>query len=151
MSGLLLSVLLAYGGMFLEHFGSHGAMGKVMGGLADRVITLVVSPRDRIDVDIRDADPREALRQVLKQSGAMGVLKNDKLVVVATPDSQGAAGMLIEKNTSSRRGGVRVVQGSSRRGHHEIVRVFQGDITVNEGQNVQGDVVCVGGSIELKP
>ncbi|HYS09379.1 MAG TPA: hypothetical protein VEP66_11560 [Myxococcales bacterium] len=114
-------------------------------------MTLVGAPKELIDVDVKDADPREALRQVLKQSGAMGVLKSDKLVVVATPDSQGAAGMLIEKNTSSRRGGVRVVQGSSRRGHHEIVRVFQGDITVNEGQNVQGDVVCVGGSIELKP
>src|SRR2546422_10879326 len=65
---------------------------------------LVGSPRERIDVDIKDADPREALRQVLKQSGAMGVLKNDKLVVVATPDAEGAAGMLIE-NTSSRCGG----------------------------------------------
>ena len=56
-------------------------------------MTLVGSPRERIDVDIKDADPREALRQVLKQSGAMGVLKNDKLVVVATPDAEGAAGM----------------------------------------------------------
>jgi hypothetical protein len=233
MSGLLLSVLLAYGGMFLEHFGSHGAMGQVMGGLADRLITLKVtsddeggsdsesegdegsdlevlppvppvppvpsrppvppvksrpfeqrelphftesgrkvptaellhriastagwtmtlvgSPKDRIDVDIRDADPREALRQVLKQSGAMGVLKNDKLVVVATPDAEGAAGMLIEKTTSRRSGGARLSQGSHRHGNRDMVRVFQGDITVQQGQVVQGDVVCVGGSIELEP
>ena len=32
-----------------------------------------------------------------------------------------------------------------------MVRVFQGDITVQQGQIVQGDVVCVGGSIELEP
>ena len=113
-------------------------------------MTLVGSPKERIDVDLKDADPREALRQVLKQSGAMGVLKNDKLVVVATPDSQGAAGMLIEKMSTSRRNGVRVPQGS-RRGGGEIVKVFQGDITVRDGQSVQGDVVCVGGSIELEP
>src|SRR6266850_213708 len=215
MTGFLLSLLVAQAGFFLERLGPHGAMGKLMGGLADKVITLKItsaddeqgsgdadddsdtdegsdlevlppippvppvpptppaprvrkfqvqvdpdsgqprelprftekarnvptadvlhriaqtagwsitlvgSPKERIDVDVRDADPREALRQVLKQSGAMGVLKSDKLVVVATPDAQGAAGMLIEKNTSSRRGGVRVVQGSSRRGHHEIGR-----------------------------
>src|SRR5438132_3870248 len=233
MSGLLLSVLLAYGGMFLEHFGSHGAMGKVMGGLADRVITLKVtsddeggsdsesegdegsdlevlppvppvpplppvpvppvrlkrpfeqrelphftergrnvptaellhriartagwtmtlvgSPRERIDVDIKDADPREALRQVLKQSGAMGVLKNDKLVVVATPDAEGAAGMLIEKTSSRRSGGAKVLQGSHRHGNRDMVRVFRGDITVQQGQIVQGDVVCVGGSVGLEP
>src|SRR5439155_25585443 len=46
MSGLLLSLLLAYGGMFLEHFDSHGPMGKVMGGLADRVVTLRVTSDD---------------------------------------------------------------------------------------------------------
>ena len=113
-------------------------------------MTLVGSPKDRIDVDLKDADPRDALKQVLKQSGAMGVLKNDKLVVVATPDSRGAAGMLIEKTTSSRRSGVRVSK-SSRHGKGEIVKVMQGDITVHDGQSVPGDVVCVGGSIELEP
>ena len=65
-------------------------------------ITLVGSPKERIDVDVRDADPREALRQVLKQSGSMGVLKGDKLVVVATPDAEGAAGMLIEMTVRGR-------------------------------------------------
>jgi uncharacterized membrane protein len=88
---------------------------------------------------------------VLKQSGAMGVLKNDKLVVVATPDAGSAAGMLIEKMTGSRRSTTRVVQGGNRRGSRDMVRVFQGDITVRQGQIVQGDVVCVGGSIEMEP
>src|SRR2546422_6082955 len=114
-------------------------------------MTLVGSPKERIDVDLKDADPREALRQVLKQSGAMGVLKNDKLVVVATPDSEGAAGMLIEKTSSRRSGGAKVLQGSHRHGNRDMVRVFRGDITVQQGQIVQGDVVCVGGSIELEP
>jgi uncharacterized membrane protein len=244
MTGFILSLLVAHSGFFLERFGGHGAMGKVMGGLADKVITLKItsaddeegsgdanndsdtdegsdleilppippvppippippvpkvrkfqvradpdsgqprdlprftekarnvptadvlhriaqtagwsitlvgSPKERIDVDVKDADPREALRQVLKQSGSMGVLKSDKLVVVATPDAQGAAGMLIEKTSPSRRNGVRLSKGSSRRGTGEIVRVLQGDLTVRQGQVVQGDVVCVGGSIEMEP
>ncbi len=116
-------------------------------------MTLVGAPKERIDIDVKDVDPREALRDVLKKSGAMGVLKNDKLVVVATPGAQGAgAGMLIEKSGSRR---VKVVHGaggrSGKRSGRDIVRVFQGDITVQEGQNVPGDVVCVGGSIELLP
>src|SRR5712664_4325604 len=114
-------------------------------------MTLVGSPKERIDIDVKDADPREALRQVLKQSGAMGVLKGDKLVVVATPDAEGAAGMLIEKMSPARRRGVKTAPGSSRRGSGEVVRVFQGDITVRQGQIVQGDAVCVGGSIEMEP
>ena len=81
----------------------------------------------------------------------MGVLKNDKLVVVATPDAEGAAGMLIEKASSRRGGGAKLPQGSHRHGNRDMVRVFQGDITVQQGQIVQGDVVCVGGSIELEP
>ena len=243
MTGFLLSLLVAQAGFFVERLGPHGAMGKLMGGLADKVITLKItsaddeegsgeadsdsdsdegsdlevlppippvppvpptpptprvrkfqvrvdpdsglphdlprftekarnvptadvlhriaqtagwsitlvgSPKERIDVDVRDADPREALRQVLKQSGAMGVLKGDKLVVVATPDAEGAAGMLIEKMSPARRRGVKTAPGSSRRGSGEVVRVFQGDITVRQGQIVQGDAVCVGGSIELE-
>src|SRR5467141_4956702 len=244
MTGFLLSLLVAQAGFFVERLGSHGAMGKLMGGLADKVITLKItsaddeegsgeadsdsdsdegsdlevlppippvppvpptpptprvrkfqvrvdpdsglphdlprftekarnvptadvlhriaqtagwsiplvgSPKERIDVDVKDADPREALRQVLKQSGSMGVLKSDKLVVVATPDAEGAAGMLIEKMSPARRRGVRLSKGSSHRGTGEIVRVFQGDLTVQQGQVVQGDVVCVGGSIEMEP
>src|SRR5260370_6183443 len=59
-------------------------------------MALVGSPKEKVDIDVKDADPREALRQVLKQSGAMGVLKSDRLVVVASPDTQ-SAGMLIEQ------------------------------------------------------
>src|SRR6266404_5000845 len=242
MTGFILSLLVAHSGFFLERFGGHGAMGKVMGGLADKVITLKItsadddegsgdanndsepdessdleilppippvppippippvprvrkfqvradpdsgqprdlprftekaknvptadvlhriaqtagwsitlvgSPKERIDVDVKDADPREALRQVLKQSGSMGVLKSDKLVVVATPDAEGAAGMLIEKSSPSRRNGVRLSKGSSRRGTGEIVRVFQGDLTVRQGRVVQGDTVAVGGGVSV--
>src|SRR5438128_8741253 len=58
MSGLFLSLLLAQGGVFLEHFGSHGAMGKVMGGLADRVITLKITSDDETGSDSEsDIDP----------------------------------------------------------------------------------------------
>src|SRR3954468_18052291 len=116
-------------------------------------MTLVGAPKDRIDIDVKDVDPREARREVLKKSGSMGVLKNDKLVVVATPDAQGAAGMLIEKTSSSRRvrGTYRgIVKGGKRNGR-DLVHVFQGDLSVPQGQIVQGDVVCVGGSVELLP
>lgn len=233
---LALALLFAQSGFFGARFGTHGAVGRVMGGLADKMITLrisgddtdtsgdsqdsdaesdddsepdlevvppvppvppaphlkgpanpdaarnlprfsekaknvptaellhriaqtagwsmtlVGSPRDRIDIDVDDVDPREALRDVLKKSGAMGVLKNDKLVVVATPDAQGAAGMLIEKSSSSRH--VRPSRGAPKSGKHsgrDMVRVFQGDLSVPQGQIVQGDVVCVGGSVELLP
>src|SRR5207249_8733562 len=210
MTGLLLSILLAHGGFFVEHLGDR-VVGRVVGRIADRVLTvhvtspdeeasgeaeaeadseadsddlevlppvppgppvpqrvkrfspqsarelphftekrrdvptaqllhriaetagwtmtLVGSPKDRIDVDIQDADPREALRQVLKQSGAMGVLKNDKLVVVATPDAGGAAGMLIEKMSSRQRvlGEHRGIVKGGKRNSRDVVRVFQGD------------------------
>lgn len=113
-------------------------------------MTVVGSPREQVDIDVKNADPREALRTVLKESGAMGVLKNDKLVVIGSPGGS-AAGMLIEKN------GVRktvTIRGTRGRGHgrsgNDMVRVFQGDLTVPQGQVVQGDVVCVGGSIELE-
>src|SRR6266404_3324380 len=117
-------------------------------------MTLVGSPKEHIDIDVKDADPREALRQVLKQSGAMGVLKRDKLVVVATPDAGGAAGMLIEKTDSRRHvrtGEYRGIVKGGRHNSRDVVRVFQGDITVHQGEIVQGDVVCVGGSVELEP
>src|SRR6266850_1698344 len=145
-----------YSGRDLPHFtekGKNVPTAEVLHRIAQTggwSMTLIGSPKERIDVDVKDAEPREALRQVLKQSGAMGVLKDDKLVVIATPDSEGAPGMLIEKTSPSRRRGTRL-HGSSRHGSGEIVRVFQGDLTVREGQNVQGDVVCVGGSIDVQP
>ena len=118
-------------------------------------MTLVGAPRERIDIDVRDQDPREVLRTVLKASGAMGVLKRDRLVVVASPD-KGSAGMLVEQVDGRHRvrgSGPAPTPGANgkRHGGKDMVRVFQGDVTVKQGQIVQGDVVCVGGSIELEP
>jgi uncharacterized membrane protein len=39
----------------------------------------------------------------------------------------------------------------NRHGGNDLVHVFQGDLTVTQGRVVQGDVVCVGGSVELEP
>ncbi|MFL5414590.1 MAG: hypothetical protein ACJ78Y_01245 [Myxococcales bacterium] len=106
-------------------------------------LTIVGSPKDRIDINVKNVEPREALRQVLRESGAMGVLRRGRLVVVATPDAH-TGGMLVEsKSRKGRKGG----RGSV----HDIVRVFQGDLVVPQGTVVQGDVVNVGGSIEVEP
>src|SRR5438874_2057728 len=94
-------------------------------------MTLVGAPKEKIDIDVKDADPREALRQVLKQSGAMGVLKSDRLVVVASPESQ-SAGMLIEQvegrhrihgGSGSGSGGGKPAP-SKKRGQNDIVKFF---------------------------
>jgi uncharacterized membrane protein len=94
---------------------------------------------------------------VLKQSGAMGVLKRDRLVVVASPDSN-SAGMLVEQVDARRRRRSEILKGEKhgwvkgdKRNSRDVVRVFQGNVTVKQGQIVQGDVVCVGGSIDLEP
>ena len=121
-------------------------------------MTVVGSPKEAVDIDVKDVDPREALRQVLKQSGTMAVLKNDKLVVVATGDAP-TSGMLVERSGSRKTiimqgpGLPGQVQQRSRGKHggNDIVRMFQGDLTVPEGRVVQGDVVCLGGSVELSP
>lgn len=116
-------------------------------------MTLVGAPKDRIDVDERNVDPREALRDVLKKSGAMGVLKREKLVVVAAPEP-GTAGLLIEqvdRHSRVRRGELRGLVRGGKRSSRDVVRVFQGDVTIKQGEIVQGDVVCVGGSVELEP
>ncbi len=109
-------------------------------------LTLVGVGKERIDVDVKEVDPREALREVLKASGSMGVLHRGKLVVVPAP-GPGSAGMFVEHTRRrERRGkGTRAAHG------HDMVRVFQGDLVVPAGTVVQGDVVNVGGSIELEP
>ncbi|HEX9602571.1 MAG TPA: hypothetical protein VF973_02390, partial [Myxococcales bacterium] len=91
-------------------------------------------------------DPREALREVLKASGSMGVLRRGKLVVVRAPEP-GSAGMLVEhtRRRERRLKGTRAARG------HDMVHVFQGDLVVPAGTVLQGDVVNVGGSIELEP
>jgi uncharacterized membrane protein len=116
-------------------------------------VTIVGSPKEPVDIDVKDADPRDALRSVLKQSGALGVLKNTKLIVVATSDSD-AAGRLIEKTDARHRVRTGETRGLVKGGKHstrDVVRVFQGDVAIRQGEVVQGDVVCVGGSIELEP
>jgi hypothetical protein len=106
-------------------------------------LTLVDIPKERIDVDLKNADPKDALRQVLKASGAMGVLRRDRLVVVPSPESPGMLVVERPKTHGSRRGG-------ASRGRNDIVRVFQGDLTIPQGTVVQGDVVNVGGAIDLE-
>ena len=115
-------------------------------GTAGWSLTLVGVGRERIDVDEKDADPREALRDVLKASRSMGVLHRGKLVVVKAPTSA-SAGMLVEHTRRRER-----PSREKRASHgHDMVRVFQGDLVVPAGTVVQGDVVNVGGSIELEP
>ncbi|TMA26120.1 MAG: hypothetical protein E6J78_14980 [Deltaproteobacteria bacterium] len=119
-------------------------------------MTLVGSPKERIDIDVQDADPREALRQVLKKSGAMGVLKSDRLVVVASPESE-SAGMLVEQVERKHRihtgrglgTGQSGSQPAKRRAHDDVVRFFS-DAEIGQGTLVRGDVVCIGCSIELQ-
>ena len=108
-------------------------------------LTLVGVDKERIDVDLKEVDPREAVRQVLKASGSMGVLHRGKLVVVRAPGAN-SAGMLVE-HTRRRE---RRARGTRAHGN-DMVRVFQGDLIVPAGTVVQGDVVNVGGSIELEP
>jgi hypothetical protein len=106
-------------------------------------LTLVGVPKERIDIDVKNVQPREALRQVLRESGAMGVLRRGRLVVVAAPDAN-TGGMLVE--SKSRKG-----RKSSRGSVHDVVQVFKGDLVVPQGTVVQGDVVNVGGSIDVEP
>src|SRR2546421_9044983 len=109
-------------------------------------LTLVGVEKERIDVDLQETDPREAVRQVLKASGSMGVLHRAKLVVVPAPAAN-SAGIPVEHTPRRERrvSGTRAARG------HDMVRVFQGDLVVPAGTVVQGDVVNVGGSIELEP
>ena len=110
-------------------------------------MTLVGSPKERVDLDLKNVEPREALKALLTQSGSLGVLKGDKLVVVASPDAT-TKGTLIEQSGS--RHGIRPSKHGKKNGL-DVVRVFQGDVIIEEGRVVQGDVVCIGGSVELQP
>jgi hypothetical protein len=106
-------------------------------------LTLVGVPKERIDIDVKNVAPRVALQQVLHASGAMGVLRRGRLVVVAAPDAN-TGGMLVESKSKKGRK-------SSRGSVHDIVKMFQGDLVVPQGTVVQGDVVNVGGSIDVEP
>src|SRR2546421_7510451 len=98
-------------------------------------LTLVGVEKERIDVDLKETDPREAVRQVLKSSGSMGVLHRGKLVVVPAPAAN-SAGIPVEHTPRRERrvSGTRAARG------HDMVRVFQGDLVVPAGTVVQGDV-----------
>jgi len=108
-------------------------------------LTIVGSPNPRIDFDLQNVEPREALRQVLRESGAMGVLRRGRLVVVAAPDKS-TGGMLVESRSRKGR-----KASSGRASVNDVVKVFQGDLVVPQGTVVQGDVVNVGGSIDVEP
>jgi uncharacterized membrane protein len=109
-------------------------------------LTIVGVAKERIDIDVKDADPREAVRQVLNASHSMGVLHHGKLVVVRSPDSA-MAGTLVERVTRKERR----VRGTRNGRARDMVQLFQGDLVVPAGTVVQGSVVNVGGSIELEP
>ena len=115
-------------------------------------LTLVGVDKERIDIDLKDVDPREAVRQVLKASGSMGVLHRGKLVVVPAP-ARGSAGMLVE-HTRRRE---RRVQGTRSAHGHDMVRVFQGDAVsilgstvIDQGAVVLGDTVAILGEVEVQ-
>src|SRR5712671_2532313 len=82
-------------------------------------LTLVGVDKERIDVDLKEVEPREAVRQVLKSSGSMGVLHRGKLVVVRAPGAS-SAGMLVEhtRRRERRARGARAAHGN------DMVRVF---------------------------
>ena len=102
--------------------------------------------KENIDVDVKDADPRVAARQVLTASHSMGVLQRGKLVVVPAPEA-GVAGTLVERASRKERRARGMRNGHGR----DMVHLFQGDLVVPAGTVVQGNVVNVGGSIELEP
>ena len=62
---LALTLLFAQSGFFGARFGAHGAVGRVMGGFADKVITLRITgdetdtSSDSSDSSGEDADPEE--------------------------------------------------------------------------------------------
>ena len=52
---LALSLLLSQGGFFLERLSAHGMVGKIVGGVADKVVTLKITSPDE-DSDSSDSD-----------------------------------------------------------------------------------------------
>lgn len=109
-------------------------------------MTLVSVGKETIDVDFEAVDPREALRQVLQAGRCLGVLRGDRLVVMRST-ATGQAGMLMIQRQSGHRAPHRRARPSG----NDIVKVFQGDLTVPAGTVLHGDAVSVGGSIEVEP
>src|SRR5438309_7483609 len=65
-------------------------------------LIIVGVQKEKIDVDVKDVDPRDAARQVLTASHSMGVLQRGKLVVVPAPEA-GVAGTLVERASRKER------------------------------------------------
>ena len=107
-------------------------------------LTLVGVGRENIDVDLKDVDPREALRQVLQSSHCMGVLRGDKLVVLPSPEAS-QSGTLIQQS-----GNRHHTASQKRKRGNDLVKIFQGDVTVPAGTLQHGDVIDIGGSIEVE-
>jgi hypothetical protein len=109
-------------------------------------MTLLGVGQETIDVDFDNADPHEALRQVLQKSRSLGVLRGDRLVVL--PSSGGGhSGMLIVE----RRENHHASPSRKRRSGNDMVKIFEGDLTVPGGTVVHGDAVSIGGSIGVEP
>ena len=95
----------------------------------------------------RCSSPTEALRTVLLKANCMGVLRGDKLAVMAAGTGGGhSAGLLVEQRGDGQR------QPRSRSGHRsaDLVKVG-GDLVIPSGTMVKGNAVAVLGSVEVGP
>jgi hypothetical protein len=108
-------------------------------------MTLLGVGQETIDVDFENADPREALRQVLQESRSLGVLRGDRLVVLPS-SGKGHSGMLVIERRENRHAS----PSRKRRAGNDRVKIFEGDLTVPAGTVVHGDAVSIGGSIGVE-
>jgi hypothetical protein len=108
-------------------------------------MTLLGVGQETIDVDFDNADPHEALRQVLQESHSLGVLRGDRLVVLPSSGA-GHSGMLIVERRENRHAS----PSRKRRSGNDVVKIFEGDLTVPAGTVVHGDAVSIGGSIGVE-
>ena len=58
---LLLAILLSHGGFLAERLGAQGSVGRVLGGVADRVITLKVTSNEDKEDSAGSSDERCAV------------------------------------------------------------------------------------------
>jgi hypothetical protein len=108
-------------------------------------MTLLGVGQETIDVDFENADPREALRQVLQESRSLGVLRGERLVVLPSSGA-GHSGMLVIERRENRHAS----PSRKRRSGNDRVKIFEGDLTVSAGTVVHGDAVSIGGSIAVE-
>ncbi len=108
-------------------------------------LTLVGVGNEKIDLDLEAQDAAEALRAVLLKANSLGVLRGDKLAVMAATNGH-SPGLLVEQRGGTAR---EKLDGPNRHGS-DLVKVF-GDLVVPAGTVVQGDAVAVLGSVEVEP